>query len=132
MRWPFISLMCWRGVNCCCAFSALPLSSPTEGSPHNDNTNNRHQQVAQPDKHTLALRLRTPLGQSWLHLSWHPVAARVCMGGPPVRGAASEAYSFAEQAGVALKGLVLVEAAMPRVSGLRLELQFKLGVRFDG
>jgi hypothetical protein len=54
-------------------------------------------QVVQPDKFTLSLRLRTPLAQGWLHLSWHPTAARVAMGQPPMRGDVSEAFSFAAQ-----------------------------------
>jgi hypothetical protein len=56
-------------------------------------------QVVQPDKFTLSLRLRTPLSQGWLHLSWHPTAARVAMGQPPMRGDVSEAFSFAAQVG---------------------------------
>lgn len=56
-------------------------------------------QVVQPDKFTLSLRLRTPLSQGWLHLSWHPTAARVCMGQPPYRGDVTEAFSLAEQVG---------------------------------
>jgi hypothetical protein len=56
-------------------------------------------QVVQPDKFTLSLRLRTPLAQGWLHLSWHPTAARVAMGQPPMRGDVSEAFSFAAQVG---------------------------------
>lgn len=56
-------------------------------------------QVVQSDKFTLSLRLRTPLSQGWLHLSWHPTAARVCLGQPPHRGDVTEAFSFAEQVG---------------------------------
>jgi hypothetical protein len=53
--------------------------------------------VVQPDPYTLSLRLRTPLSTSWLHLSWHPVAARVALGAPPPRGATSEAFTLVEQ-----------------------------------
>eukprot|EP00879_Flechtneria_rotunda_P017853 GHRR01018713.1.p1 GENE.GHRR01018713.1~~GHRR01018713.1.p1 ORF type:complete len:705 (+),score=256.20 GHRR01018713.1:640-2754(+) len=71
------------------------------------------EEVVQPDRYTLCLRLRTPLTQRWLHLSWHPTAARVCLGQPPIRGDVAEAFSFAEQAYVQLKGLVLVSAGLP-------------------
>jgi hypothetical protein len=54
-------------------------------------------QVVQPDKFTLTLRLRTPLSQGWLHLSWHPTAARLCMGRPPARGDVSEGFALAQQ-----------------------------------
>uniref|UniRef100_A0A383VBP0 NFACT RNA-binding domain-containing protein n=1 Tax=Tetradesmus obliquus TaxID=3088 RepID=A0A383VBP0_TETOB len=71
------------------------------------------EEVVQPDKFTLSLRLRTPLAQRWLHLSWHPTAARVAMGQPPYRGDVSEAFSFAAQASAQLKGLVLLSARLP-------------------
>ena len=73
------------------------------------------EEVAQPDAYTLSLRLRTPARQGWLHLSWHPTAARVCAGAPrPPRGGASEAFSFARAAEQQLKGLALVGARLPR------------------
>jgi hypothetical protein len=84
-------------------------------------------QVVQPDAYTLSLRLRTPARQGWLHLSWHPTGARVTAGGPPPRGAASEAFSFADAAGQALKGLVLVSARLPQPWERVAELAF--GVR---
>jgi len=58
-------------------------------------------QVVQPDRYTLALRLRTPLAQGWLHLSWHPTAARLCVGRPPARGDVSEGFTLAQQVGAA-------------------------------
>lgn len=54
-------------------------------------------QVVQPDKFTLALRLRTPLDHAWLHLSWHQAAGRLCIGRPPARGDVSEAFTLAQQ-----------------------------------
>lgn len=48
------------------------------------------------DEHTLALFLRTPDAKGWLHLCWHPRAARVCIGPEPTRGQAAEAYPLAD------------------------------------
>jgi predicted ribosome quality control (RQC) complex YloA/Tae2 family protein len=84
-------------------------------------------QVVQPDPYTLSLRLRTPLRHGWLHLSWHPTAARACVGPPPPRGAASEAFSFAEAAAAQLRGLVLTGAALPAAWERVAQLSF--GVR---
>ena len=67
------------------------------------------------DKTTLAIRLRTLQGTGWLHISWHPVAARVCMSGPPARGSAAEAFTLGEQVHANLAGLVLVGVRMPQV-----------------
>lgn len=48
------------------------------------------------DKDTLALRLRSLDRRGWLYLSWHPTTARVCIGGEPDRGEASEAFPIAK------------------------------------
>ncbi|GBF97380.1 hypothetical protein Rsub_11027 [Raphidocelis subcapitata] len=85
------------------------------------------EEVVQPDPYTLSLRLRTPLRQGWLHLSWHPTAARACVGPAPPRGAASEAFSFVEVAGAQLRGLVLTGAALPAAWERVAQLSF--GVR---
>ncbi|KAI8474844.1 MAG: fibronectin-binding protein A N-terminus-domain-containing protein [Monoraphidium minutum] len=82
------------------------------------------EEVVQPDAYTLSLRLRTPQRQGWLHLSWHPAAARVCAGGPPPRGAASEAFSFAAAADQQLRGLVLTGVAAPAAWERVAALQF--------
>ena len=63
----------------------------------------------------LALRLRTLQGNAWLHVSWHPVASRVCVGSEPPRGAIAEGFTLAEQLSDNLNGLVLVGATMPQV-----------------
>lgn len=63
----------------------------------------------------LALRLRTLQGNAWLHVSWHPVASRVCVGSEPPRGAIAEGFTLAEQLSDNLNGLVLVDATMPQV-----------------
>ena len=38
------------------------------------------------------------IASAWLCASWHTWAARLCIGSPPGRGAASEAFSFGAQA----------------------------------
>ena len=50
------------------------------------------------DESTLALNLRTIDRRGWLHISWHAVAARVCLGPYPERGEASEAFPIAKLA----------------------------------
>jgi predicted ribosome quality control (RQC) complex YloA/Tae2 family protein len=82
----------------------------------------RLEQVYQRDRHTIALALRTLDQRAWLTLSWHPQAARVCIGDPPPR--VPDTFTFSQQLQHQLKGLALVkiEAIAPweRV----LDLQF--------
>ena len=82
----------------------------------------RLEQVYQRDRHTIALCLRTLSGRSWLDLSWHPQAARVCVGDPPPR--TPDTFTFSQQLRHQLNGLAMVaiEAIAPweRV----LDLQF--------
>lgn len=54
------------------------------------------QRVQLADPHTLALYVRAIDRQGWLHLSWHPRAARVCLGAEPEYGDASSSYPFAQ------------------------------------
>lgn len=73
----------------------------------------RLEQVYQRDRHTLALALRTLDQRAWLTLSWHPQAARVCIGDPPPR--VPDTFTFSQQLQHQLKGLALVtiEAIAP-------------------
>ncbi|KXZ49158.1 hypothetical protein GPECTOR_23g85 [Gonium pectorale] len=83
-----------------------------------------------PDKTSLCLRLRTPAGQGWLRVCWHPTAGRLTMmthGSSPERGNASELYSLGEQVHSALTGLVLVGVSLPAAWERVAELAF--GVR---
>lgn len=43
----------------------------------------RLEQVYQCDRYTIALGLRTLKQRGWLTISWHPNAARLCMGDAP-------------------------------------------------
>ena len=54
--------------------------------------------VLMADENTLALNLRAVDRRGWLHISWHTVAARVCLGPYPERGEASEAFPIAKLA----------------------------------
>ena len=71
-------------------------------------------QVVLPDTSLLCLRLKTLEHQSWLHVSWHHTAARICVGSQPVRGHASEAFALVDQLSAHLRGLVLTDVEVPR------------------
>jgi predicted ribosome quality control (RQC) complex YloA/Tae2 family protein len=66
----------------------------------------RLEQVYQSDRHTVALALRTLDQRGWLTLSWHPQAARVCMGDPPAR--TPDTFTFSQQLRHQFGGMALV------------------------
>ncbi len=66
----------------------------------------RFEQVYQRDRYTIALALRTFQQRGWLTLSWHPQAARLCMGDPPPR--TPDTFTFSQQLRHQLNGLALV------------------------
>jgi predicted ribosome quality control (RQC) complex YloA/Tae2 family protein len=66
----------------------------------------RLEQVYQRDRHTLALALRTLDRRAWLTLSWHPQAARICIGDAPPRS--PDTFTFSQQLRHQLAGLALV------------------------
>ena len=73
----------------------------------------------------IALRLRNLETTTWLNISWHSIAARVCLGGPPTqRGSTSEAFTFGEQLHSNLYGLVLVSCTIPQLWERVIQLQF--------
>jgi predicted ribosome quality control (RQC) complex YloA/Tae2 family protein len=82
----------------------------------------RAEQVYQRDRYTISLCLRTLKHRGWLTISWHPQAARICMGESPAR--TPDTFTFSDQLRHQLNGLALVsiEAIAPweRV----LDLQF--------
>lgn len=73
----------------------------------------RLEQVYQRDRYTICLGLRTLNQRGWLTVSWHPQAARLCIGDPPPR--TPETFSFSQQIRHQVSGLVLtaVEAIAP-------------------
>ena len=82
----------------------------------------RLEQVYQRDRFTVSLALRSMKGRGWIDLSWHPVAARICVGDPPPR--IPDTFTFSEQLRHQLSGLALVSIA-PVASWERvIDLQF--------
>jgi predicted ribosome quality control (RQC) complex YloA/Tae2 family protein len=82
----------------------------------------RLEQVYQRDRFTVSLALRTMKGRGWIDLSWHPIAARICLGDPPPR--IPDTFTFSEQLRHQLSGLALVSIA-PVASWERvIDLQF--------
>lgn len=82
----------------------------------------RTEQVYQRDRYTLQIALRTLKQRGWLTLSWHPQAARICLGDPPPR--IPDTFTFSDQLRHQLAGLALTHikeiAPWERV----LDLQF--------
>ena len=52
--------------------------------------------VVMADESAMALSLRAIDRHGWLHVSWHPIAARVCLGAFPERGEAAELFPIAK------------------------------------
>ncbi|MEA5506058.1 NFACT family protein [Halotia wernerae UHCC 0503] len=73
----------------------------------------RLEQVYQRDRYTIAVALRTLKQRGWLEISWHPQAARICIGEPPPRS--PDTFTFSQQLVHQLNGLALVaiEAIAP-------------------
>ncbi|HAC62905.1 MAG TPA: hypothetical protein DCF68_05055 [Cyanothece sp. UBA12306] len=70
----------------------------------------RVEQVYQRDRHTIFLALRTLKKRSWLTISWHPQAARVCIGDPPPK--TPDTFTFSDQLRHQLKGYALIALEM--------------------
>ena len=73
----------------------------------------RLEQVYQRDRHTISIALRTLKKRDWLEISWHPQAARICIGDPPPR--TPDTFTFSQQLLHQLGSLALVaiEAIAP-------------------
>jgi len=73
----------------------------------------RTEQVYQRDRYTISIALRTLKQRVWLEISWHPQAARICIGDPPPR--IPDTFTFSQQLIHQLGGLALVgiEAIAP-------------------
>lgn len=87
----------------------------------------RLEQVVQRDRFTLALALRTLKTRAWLTLSWHPQAARLCIGEPPPR--TPDTFTFSQQLRHQINGLALtqIEAIAPWERALDLQFARRPG-----
>jgi predicted ribosome quality control (RQC) complex YloA/Tae2 family protein len=66
----------------------------------------RLEQVYQRDRFTVSLFLRTMKQRGWIDISWHPAAARICVGDAPPR--IPDTFTFSQQLRHQLNGLALV------------------------
>jgi predicted ribosome quality control (RQC) complex YloA/Tae2 family protein len=82
----------------------------------------RLEQVYQRDRFTVALALRTMKGRGWIDLSWHPVAARICVGDSPPR--IPDTFTFSQQLRHQLSSLALVSIAPISPWERVIDLQF--------
>lgn len=82
----------------------------------------RVEQVYQRDRYTISLCLRTLKHRGWLTISWHPQAARICLGDPPPR--TPDTFTFSDQLRHQLSGLALVDIEAIAPWERVLDLQF--------
>lgn len=82
----------------------------------------RLEQVYQRDRYTVSLALRTLERRGWLDISWHPQAARLCIGNPPPR--TPDTFTFSQQLRHQLGGLALVAIAFTDPWERVADLQF--------
>eukprot|EP01041_Mallomonas_annulata_P008607 gene8607-17760_t len=70
----------------------------------------RIENVFQLDSYNLALQIQTSADeyQSWLHICWHPQAARISLGSPPPKSE-SNPYSFASTLRHMIKGYTITD-----------------------
>jgi len=66
----------------------------------------RLEQVYQCDRTSISLCLRNIEKKSWLIISWHPQAARICVGNPPPRG--KDTFTFSDQLRHLINGYALI------------------------
>ncbi|MGD1713050.1 Rqc2 family fibronectin-binding protein [Dapis sp. BLCC M172] len=85
----------------------------------------RLEQVYQRDRFTISLALRTIKKRGWLDISWHPQAARICLGNPPPR--IPDTFTFSQQLKHQLGGLALI--AIAEVSPWERVLDFQFAKR---
>ncbi|BAY18260.1 putative fibronectin/fibrinogen-binding protein [Anabaenopsis circularis NIES-21] len=87
----------------------------------------RLEQVYQRDRYTIAIALRTLKQRGWLEISWHPQAARICIGDPPPRS--PDTFTFSQQLVHQLGGLALIaiEAIAPWERAIDLQFARRPG-----
>ncbi len=82
----------------------------------------RTEQVYQRDRYTIAMGLRTLKTRGWLEVSWHPQAARLCIGDPPPR--TPDTFTFSQQLLHQLGGLAVISCASVALWERVVDLQF--------
>lgn len=82
----------------------------------------RVEQVYQRDRHTICLALRTLKKRSWLTISWHPQAARLCIGDNPPK--TPDTFTFSDQLRHQLNGYALIALEMIAPWERVIDLQF--------
>lgn len=82
----------------------------------------RLEQVYQRDRTKIYLGLRTLNQRGWLIISWHPQAARLCLGDPPPR--TPDTFTFSQQLRHQVGGLALIAIAPIAPWERVLDLQF--------
>ncbi|ACK64417.1 Fibronectin-binding A domain protein [Rippkaea orientalis PCC 8801] len=82
----------------------------------------RVEQVYQRDRHTICLALRTLKKRGWLTISWHPQAARLCIGDPPPK--TPDTFTFSDQLRHQLNGYALIALEMIAPWERVIDLQF--------
>lgn len=85
----------------------------------------RIEQVIQRDRFTICIALRTLNQRGWLTLSWHPQAARLCMGTPPPKG--TDTFTFSQQLRHQLNGLALI--AIEPITAWERVIHLQMGQR---
>ncbi|MBD2488382.1 NFACT family protein [Aulosira sp. FACHB-615] len=87
----------------------------------------RLEQVYQRDRYTISIALRTLKQRGWLEISWHPQAARICIGDPPPRS--PDTFTFSQQLVHQLGGLALIaiEAIAPWERAIDLQFARRPG-----
>ncbi len=80
------------------------------------------EQIYQRDRYTLLMALRTVRSRGWLLMSWHPQAARLCMGEAPPRS--PDTFTFSDQLRHQLNGLALVDISLKAPWERVAELKF--------
>lgn len=71
--------------------------------------------IIQYHNQSLAIRLRNVSDVKWLTICWNPTLAHIgVIGTEPRRGAAAEVYSLGEGIRRVLRGLILIDASIPK------------------
>ncbi len=82
----------------------------------------RLEQVYQLDRFTISICLRSLKHKQWLIISWHPQAARICLGNPPPR--LKDTFTLSEQLRHLISGSALIAVKIVREWERVVDFQF--------